>query len=230
MSIEEFVCNFSLQDIINIEKNEDLQYVVLAKCWRSINQQKYRDDFLFAIVVNALISYQLSWTWETWWSEFAEYTLSNIWDVKSIDFWRWLLQNTKSNRRLNTIKIKRIEKILDKKVNIILDLPKYKQNLLYFNQAISKIMSQSDGAKTVVFATKMFGYWLRIVTDKSIIYPYEIFLPVDSRITKIFELETWKLKHTSSEIQQYFQKMSIDYSIPSLHLDSLLWIRYWKMI
>jgi N-glycosylase/DNA lyase len=51
-------------------------------------------------------------------------------------------------------------------------------------------------------------------------------IPVDSRIMKIWE----KFDIEGKDIQDYLQKISEKYSIPPLHLDSLLWIKLWQEI
>lgn len=55
-----------------------------------------------------------------------------------------------------------------------------------FNAKIAQIMNQKQDAKTIVFTTKMFGYGARIVFEKIIKYPFEIQIPLDSRLTRIY--------------------------------------------
>lgn len=96
-----------------------------------------------------------------------------------------------------------------------------------FNKNISEIMSQKEDAKTIVFTTKMFWYWCRIIFKEFIKYPFDLTIPIDSRIIKIYEKETKKLNNIK-EIKKYFYDLSIEYNIPQLHLDSILWIWYWN--
>lgn len=71
----------------------------------------------------------------------------------------------------------------------------------------------------------MFYYWARTVFQKFNYYPKSIKIPVDSRLKKIFSLQNTKL-----DIHSYFDKISKDYNIPALHLDSLPRIDYRKMV
>jgi len=100
--------------------------------------------------------------------------------------------------------------------------------MLELNQLLANKMKQKNNAKTIVFAVKMYGYVSRIMLDKFIPYPMNIAIPIDSRITKIYEMETRKEKFTNKQIEEYFMKLSYKYKIPPLHLDSLLWVKFWK--
>jgi DNA-(apurinic or apyrimidinic site) lyase len=93
---------------------------------------------------------------------------------------------------------------------------------------ISKEMKQKKDAKTVVFAIKMFWYWARVAFGKVITYPYKINIPIDSRLTNIYE-KIWK---DNLKIEDFYKKLSKEKNIPPLHLDSVLWVNYnylmWK--
>ena len=64
----------------------------------------------------------------------------------------------------------------------------YYENMLVFLEDLSKAMRQKKTAKTLVFAVKMFSYGARIYFDKFILVPYEIAIPMDSRILKITKI------------------------------------------
>lgn len=59
----------------------------------------------------------------------------------------------------------------------------------------------------------MFGYGLRIIGYK-IIYPFEIDIPIDNRISKI-----------SKDIK-FWRELSKNVNIPPLHIDSIIWITF----
>jgi len=48
-------------------------------------------------------------------------------------------------------------------------------------------MGQSVDAKTIVFSVKMFSYACRNVFGYLEYFPYELNLPLDSRLKKIYE-------------------------------------------
>jgi DNA-(apurinic or apyrimidinic site) lyase len=72
-------------------------------------------------------------------------------------------------------------------------------------------MGQKENDKTIVFSIKIFGYGLRIIGYK-IIFPFEIFIPIDNRIGKI------------SKDKKFWIELSKKVNIPLLHIDSIIWI------
>jgi len=52
---------------------------------------------------------------------------------------------------------------------------------------LGKIMEQPVNAKTIVFSVKMFSYACRNVFGYLEYFPYELNLPLDSRLKKIYE-------------------------------------------
>ncbi len=226
MKLENYLKWFNLEDVLNIEKNE-AQFLALQKSWNKINNTDQKTKFIQAVLQNALISYQLSWTWEDWWGEFWVWISKKI-NIAKLENWKKFLYNSKNNKRLLEIKIKRLDKsktILDLLSNeeSIYD---YYQNMYDLNKDIAKIMNQKEDAKTVVFATKMFAYACRIAFNKIIIYPYEISIPIDSRIEKIYYRHKQD-KASKKQIKCFFDQLSRESKIPPLHLDSLLWVDYW---
>lgn len=99
---------------------------------------------------------------------------------------------------------------------------------------IAKIMKSKAQTKTIVFAIKMFGYACLAINNKNIkypIYPQNISIPVDSRIKKIYLTITPFMKedlseHTDTQIQLYFNQLSLKHDIAPLHLDSILRLDY----
>jgi DNA-(apurinic or apyrimidinic site) lyase len=202
MDLIDILSKFSIEEILYFEENYDLQYRYLRFLYKNIKNQ---DLFLKLIVINSLLAFQLSYKGEKFWKIFSIYFSKhndNIYNnfLSFIDLY---------NRRYKEIKIKRLNRIYnwikDK------DLLIYKDDLVKFNSEIAKVMGQNVYDKTIVFSTKIYGYGLRIIGYK-IIFPFEIFIPIDNRIGKI------------SKDKNYWIKLSKEINIPLLHIDSLIWI------
>ena len=56
----------------------------------------------------------------------------------------------------------------------------------------------------------------------------DIFIPIESRIKKIYYTQFPNNELDEKKIQEYFNKISIKYNISPLHLDSILRLDYWK--
>lgn len=239
-SIEQMLLGYDLDKIRLIEEIEDKQFVALSNCWDNVvaktNKQKFL--FLYMILQNALISYQLSWSWEDWRKEFADWLLIYLNNIRisvngfdNIFRWTEFLSKCKKNSRLKLMKIKRLNTFtlfvndidnIDKLYNLYIDM-------LILRWIVTKIMRQKPDSKTIVFAVKMFWYWARIVFHKFIPFPSEINIPIDSRLTKICNIAI-KKPLTQAIIKKFYDKLSKKFNIPQLHLDSFLWIKYWKHI
>jgi len=117
--------NYTLEDAIKIE-NQDRQFLALKKLYQ--NKQFSDNLYLFLILANALISFQLSGKGEDYWEEFAENLKINgdfgennwkwrwmmdNWRLKVYNFFENLLKNGKNNRRFIDMKLKRVKKFLD---------------------------------------------------------------------------------------------------------------------
>lgn len=238
MYIEDFIAQFSLEQIIHIENTQDHQYLSLRNAREDISSKYWNTDknkikFLDGIVYNSLVSYQIWWDGFLWRAEFAD-KIATDWDVVDIydPTWRYnFLYNSRYNKRLINMKIRRIEKILGEEIwRDIWDYERLYTDMKSFNHQIASITSNKQDMKTIVFATKMYGYGCRIVFDTFVPYPTDIDIPLDSRIIKIFEHNTRLDKYTNHDIRSYYKDLSIRHSIPPLHLDSLLWIKYWDLL
>jgi DNA-(apurinic or apyrimidinic site) lyase len=93
-------------------------------------------------------------------------------------------------------------------------------------------MERPRDSKTLTFTIKMFGYGARIIFKKIVYYPIDINIPIDSRLKKIYEINTNQKPSNNIKqkkmIAKYFANLSNQYKIPPLHLDSILWIDYRK--
>jgi DNA-(apurinic or apyrimidinic site) lyase len=202
MDLVDILSKFSIEEILYFEENYDLQYKYLRFLYKNIKNQ---DLFLKLIVINSLLAFQLSYKGEKFWKIFSIYFSKHNDDIYN----NFLSFIDLYNRRYKEIKIKRLNRIYnwikDK------DLLIYKDDLVKFNSEIAKVMGQNIYDKTIVFSTKIYGYGLRIIGYK-IIFPFEIFIPIDNRIGKI------------SKDKNYWIKLSKETNIPLLHIDSLIWI------
>ena len=218
--------NYTINDAIQIE-NQDPQFLALKKLFNSKKLKK--EDFLFAIICNALVSYQLSGKWENRWQEFANFFINYNFNWNFLEAFENLLKNSKNNKRFISNKLKRIKKILSFYSTFKKNFEFYFENLVDFNTTVSQIMEQKSEAKTIVFATKMFNYWSRLILNKIIYFPFEIKIPLDSRLTNLYNISFQK-KWKPTQILNFYQNLSETLKIPPLHLDSILRVNYEKIL
>lgn len=213
---------YSLEDAYKIEEN-DRQFLAIKRLSQNINNPRY---FFPLIIVNSLIWYQLSWSWEEYWEEFADFASlykfqSNFNFEELFQFFQIFLPQSKCNKRLLNMKIPRISKMR----NIFLDFNSkekyFYDNLVIFRDSLSSHLKQDREAKTILFAVKMFHYWARIIFWYKSNIPYEIWIPVDSRLTKIYT------KYSDKKISQqvFWSEISYKINIPRIHLDAILWVK-----
>lgn len=244
MHLENYIQQFTLDQILEIER-QDAQRIALARAWKIIQTTSNLPDivrqniFIFLVVQNALISYQVAGSWPAWRSEFSEKIPAHIDHIYSqiantISLRKRRLQfllDSRHNKRLYNNKADRIAKSEKFYENWNLTDMNFSFEEIYadmfsFNKHIAGIMWQSPDAKTITFATKMFWYAASIVYNTHVLYPMDVRIPVDSRLQQIY------IKHfpghTDNEktIQAYFQDLAESFGIPPLHLDSLVWIDY----
>ena len=224
--------HFSIDDAIKIEES-DRQFIALKKLYKNIEN---KNIYLWLIIANSIICYQLSWKWEDYWEEFGEYFSNEKLDESNLlnKLWEFIKQS-KNNKRFIDTKVKRLEK-LRQFLEIFFWKEKYfYKNMLELRDSLAKTMKQKSDAKTIVFAVKMFSYWARNVYDFER-FPKEITIPVDSRITNLFEKYS---PHPSSlpwgergqnEIKLFYKNLSEKLDIPELHLDALVWVNYDELI
>ena len=240
--IYSFVASHNIDDIIYIE-SQDPQFLAISHTYHKIKSE-YIDniksnDILFLDLVTkiSLITYQIGGTWEDWWNDVMNYIYQN-WskiNLEKINDTAWrneLLQNTKYNRRLKNMKLARLSKIWNLR-DIFDDIQDYKtayeDMYIYHTKIIDKIWAKST-AKTPLFATKMFGYICRVIFGKLVVYPDWLSIPIDSRLTQIYNHIHNIQEKNDKDILVFFDDIAQKNHISSLHLDSLLWLKYWKLI
>lgn len=214
--------NYTIDDVLKIEES-DRQFIAIKNLYKNINNKEL---FLFLIIANSLICYQLSWKWEDYWEEFSSYFSSRDLSENSllVELWNFIKQS-KNNKRFIDTKIKRLEKLDNFFSNFISREEYYYNNMLELRDLLSKNMWQKKDAKTIVFAVKMFSYWARNLYLFQV-FPKEIFIPIDSRLQSLFDKYRWAY----TDINKFYFDLSEKLKIPMLHLDALVWVNYDKFI
>jgi N-glycosylase/DNA lyase len=76
----------------------------------------------------------------------------------------------------------------------------------------------------------MFGYAGRNVFGYVEYYPDVLVLPLDSRLKNIYKKYTKNKEYSKKDIQKFYLVLSQKLNIPPLHLDTVLWLNYDKLI
>lgn len=216
--------NISLNEAIKIEES-DLQFFALKKLFENI---KSKDIYLALILSNAIICYQLSSSWEKYWEEFSEYFSKN--EVLKNDLIQklWIfITNSKWNKRFVETKIKRLEKLKPFLDEFIWNEKFFYENMEKLCEKLAKTMNQKITDKTIVFAVKMFSYWARNYFNNFIEFPFSISIPIDSRLTNLYETYN---EDKNLKIDTFYDILSKKINISPLHLDAVLWVNYDKLI
>jgi len=214
---------YSVSDSIKIEES-DRQYIALKKLADNIDDKEF---YLWLILANSIICYQLSWKWEDYWEEFSDYFIVNSVTKESLskELWNFIKQS-KNNKRFIDTKIKRLIK-----VEAFLDIFLWNEELYYNDMEklrfdLAKTMKQKKDAKTIVFAVKMFSYWARNIYNKLNYFPKSINVPVDSRLIALYDKYKWEYE----DIDLFYSDLSEKLDIPELHLDAIVWVNYDSLI
>lgn len=234
INLEDFLKTYDIKKAKELE-HKDPQFLALQNCRNNI-KNKDENLFLYLVIQCSIVSYQIAWSGELWRTEFGE-KVQKDWNVlldtrnnnesnteRRFNF----LKSSKNNKRIYNIKKSRIEK-LNKLLRTEKNFLKYENNLEKLNEILAKTMWTKNYSKTIVFAIKMFGYAFTIISWKEIQYPMNINIPVDSRIKKIYKLNTNK-EADESQIREFFANLSQKYKISPLDLDTILRLDYRKMI
>ncbi len=220
----QLIKRFNIEDAIKIEF-EDKQFLALKKLY---DNKKFSDEiYLFLIILNSIVSYQLSWKGEDRWEEFSEALISCRLNIKEniYSFFEKLLKEGKNNKRFVNFKLNRITKAINFWEKFKNKSYQYYEDMIKLAQDLASFMNQKIDDKTIVFAVKMFWYGARLVYGKINIYPYWLMIPLDSRLKQLYELNFWQ-KDNEKVIKQYYLNLSHKLNIPPLHLDSILWVKF----
>lgn len=216
---------FDLDHTLKVER-KDRQFQALETLYNTLKQKEY---FLDLILANATVWYLLSSSWEDYWEEFAQ-TFWNKNFLRKQDIIREMflfLPLSKGNKRLKNHKTKRLQKLawfLDSFQDFI---KKENINFIEIQHQIAIHMKQNPDSKTIVYTIKMLSYWVRIIKNRDIILPFEITIPIDSRLTKIYELFNTNKKIS---IKDFYTQISKKTNIPPIHLDGILWTNYKEIL
>ena len=227
--LEEFVRGYRLEDVLALEQT-DAQYQALAALRERVKAFPGAEElFLYSVVQCALVGYQVAGSGPLWWSEFA-LRAGEEWDglrnlENTADRWYGLLTTSRYNRRLYNLKTGRLRKLEALGLRAIMRAlsGSYEAQMLELWAVLQGLLGQSAGAKTIVFACKMWGYGKRIVSGLDEVYPAAIPIPIDSRLTKIHQESG-----TSEGIEVFFAELALRTGLAPLHLDSVLWIEWWE--
>lgn len=220
----EKIKNISTNDAIKIEES-DLQFFALKNLFENI---KNKNIYLALIISNAIICYQLSSSWEAYWEEFSKNFIEN--EVSKDDLLEKLwffIKNSKWNKRFVETKIKRLEKLRPFLEDFIWNEKFYYESMDKLCEKLAKTMNQKITDKTIVFAVKMFSYWARNCFNEIIEFPFSISIPIDSRLTKLYEIYN---EDKDLKINDFYEILSKKTNIPPLHLDAVLWVNFDKLI
>jgi len=235
MNLYKKLQKYTIEDAIYFEEI-DRQFLALKRLYEG--KKIDNGNYLFLIVANSLICYQLSWKWEDYWEEF-----SKVLENKSFNnfeeiyiFFSDFIANSKNNKRFIETKLKRIlklEKFYDK---FLENYESYYKNINWKNgmellvSDLSKIMNQKKEAKTIVFAVKMFSYWARNIFGLEY-FSDNIMIPIDSRLEKLYmEYNLSTEDFSPLQIKNFYIELSKKLNIPLLHLDAILWVNYENLL
>ncbi len=220
-----YLSQFNLSDALKIEKT-DRQFKALERLFWSI---KEKELFLPLILANSTISYLLSSSWENYWEEFSIFfSEKSIWNLENIvpeiiEF----LPLSKGNKRLRNHKITRLHKLTPFIKEFSENTRLFENNFLLLREKLARHMQQKNNSKTIVYTIKMLSYWVRIVKQQDIILPFEIEIPIDSRLIKLYEIFN---TDKDLSIKNFYEILSKKTNIPPIHLDGILWTNYKEIL
>lgn len=209
--------NHSNKTSIEIQK-QDFQY----KSLEFLNNN-FKDENIYDLVLaNSIICYQLSSTWEAYWEEFWNYFSTNK-PKNIINDLKIFIKNSKWNKRFVDTKSKRLDKLTNFLEIFSQKRDFYLNNLVILRDELAKVMNQKTDAKTIVFAIKMIWYVINIKQKVDFVFPYEISIPIDSRLTNLYEKFN---DNPDLEIKDFYKKISEITNISPLNLDAIVWVNY----
>lgn len=189
-----------------IEENIDPQFQAIEYLHKHVESEV----FIPLVVANALVSYQLSGKGEDWWWESAKwFSESGVEEISTA--YEEFLPRSRTNRRIVGAKIRRLRKIEGFLQEM--DPKTLYEDMVWLWDEISRALGSPPRTKTVVFAVKMFGYAMRAAYGEFRPYPFEIPIPVDSRIKKL----------GGGDPIRFWDQVAKETKVPPLHIDSILW-------
>ncbi len=95
---------------------------------------------------------------------------------------------------------------------------RYHRDMSRLARDIASTLGTDPTSKTVTFAVKTFGYAAREITGEFVPYPFDVPIPVDSRIRRLTEAIT------DEDPRRFWDRAAREADLPPLHLDTLLWL------
>ncbi|WP_456435239.1 N-glycosylase/DNA lyase [Thermovibrio ammonificans] len=202
-SLLEALAAFTADDARLIEEY-DRQFRALKRLYASMNDPEL---FLKLVVLNALLSYQLSMRGEEYWEKFSDFFSSGRGLEEFPEFLRLY------NRRFIGAKLKRFEKALRCVEELFKEgVEPLAEDLSAFVGRLATCMGQKESAKTVVFAAKMFLYGYRVAFGREPHGIEGVEIPLDSRLSKLLpSVKGWR-------------ELAEVVGIPPVHLDAVIWV------
>jgi len=129
------------------------------------------------------------------------------------------LPHSRNNRRLTRQKARRLAKAAPFLLSLNTEtVHRYHRDMTSLARDLARTLGTDPESKTVVFAVKTFGYAAREITGEYVPYPFDVPIPVDSRITKITR------RITDEDPVTFWNRVAERTSVPPLHLDTVLWL------
>ncbi len=240
MDIISFINQHTLQDILLIEA-QDQQLQVIQRAWQAIRTKHGEHDsvkhaFLYVLLQTALISYQIAGSGPLRRTEITQkiekdfdHLHASLLDSRCVSPWRLqTMISSQYNKRIYNIKSQRIAKFFaqyDQYFHIeTTSYHDFYHDMAWLVSLLATSMKQKITNKTITFAVKIFGYGARTVYDQLRHYPMNIRIPLDSRLRTIGKQQWGEL--SDKQYQEKFQLLAEKFTIPPLHLDSLIWLKY----
>ena len=219
---------YNIKDAINFEEI-DRQFLALKDLY--LNKKMNNKNYLFLIITNSLICYQLSGKGEDYWEEFSEILENKEFNnfPEIYNFFEKFIPESRNNRRFIETKLKRVSKLENFYLEFLWKTEFYYKNMDKLILDLSKVMNQKADAKTIVFAVKIFSYWSRNIYDFQY-FPENIMIPIDSRLENLYKKYENPLTPLPGGIKEFYINLSKKLNIPLLHLDAILWINYDELI
>ncbi len=199
---------------MEIEESADPQYAaVSALCEHHDPQTVFR-----LVVSNAAISYRLLGRGEEHWWYFSEFFSRPLGSVCT-ELERYVTTSPylKIGREA---RLRRVRKLCDIQIHDVLKLW----------DVLARRLGTDKNAKTVVFSVKMGGYALRACGLWRAPFPMDIPIPVDYRIAQLsvrlglFNGTAREAMKRYVEVQNAWNEVARESSIPPLHIDTLIWL------
>lgn len=236
--VAEKLSSLGLESALKIEE-VDPQFQAV----RLITSKMNFGPALTLIVLNSIISYRLSGRGEDYWNEFALY-VSRADEPKSLVEAVKLMLGFLSTSKINVaLRAPKTSRLLRASTVSVLEpdrIVNQARNLRRFAEALALSLKSRWSSKTIVFSLKMICYAYRARYGRAFVAPFNIPIPVDSRVAKlswtsgVIDVEGASLRRWGDVVeavmsrprvaQRAWSAVAKKSGIPPLHLDSILWL------